>query len=102
VGFDKKRELLHVQMGMPLVVQSFGIFPDGSRALTPAVGHSSKNAVVPGEVTPVRLWDVTSGREVFCFRGHQDAIFSVAFSPSGARAISGSWDGTIRLWWLPE
>jgi small GTP-binding protein len=30
--------------------------------------------------------------------GHSDRVFSVAFSPDGRRALSGSADSTVRLW----
>lgn len=35
---------------------------------------------------------------VFRLEGHQDNVASVAFSPDGDRAVSGGWDGTVRLW----
>jgi len=32
------------------------------------------------------------------FKGHTEAVRSVAFSPDGRRALSGSRNGTLRLW----
>jgi len=32
------------------------------------------------------------------FKGHESVIDSVAFSPNGRRALSGSYDETLRLW----
>jgi WD40 repeat protein len=32
------------------------------------------------------------------FTGHTDSVWSVAFSPDGQQAISGSYDRTLRLW----
>ncbi|KAJ7927925.1 WD40 repeat-like protein [Mycena leptocephala] len=31
-------------------------------------------------------------------RGHTDSVTSTAFSPDGARVVSGSHDGTVRIW----
>ena len=32
--------------------------------------------------------------------GHTDRVAAVAVTPDGARAVSGSWDGTLRVWEL--
>jgi WD40 repeat protein len=39
-----------------------------------------------------------SGRELRRLQGHKDQVLSVAFSPSGQRALTGSADGSVRLW----
>ncbi|MCY3019106.1 MAG: hypothetical protein NTW87_08775 [Planctomycetota bacterium] len=46
----------------------------------------------------MKLWDVATGRELRTFSGHTDGVFSVAFSPDGKLALSGSWDKTLKLW----
>jgi WD40 repeat protein len=47
----------------------------------------------------VRLWDVASGQEIACLEGHAANVNCVAFVPEG-HALSGSSDGTVRLWSL--
>ena len=44
------------------------------------------------------LWDVESGKPVRAFRGHGDAVWSVAFSRDGSRCLSGGADFQARLW----
>src|SRR4051812_47967071 len=43
---------------------------------------------------------VTSGRKLRRFAGHTGRVLSVAFSPDGKRALSGSADHTLKLWEL--
>ncbi|CCA77468.1 hypothetical protein PIIN_11445 [Serendipita indica DSM 11827] len=51
-----------------------------------------------------RTFKVTEGLEAMysrlprALRGHQDGVMAVGFSPDGSRIVSGSSDGTIRLW----
>jgi WD40 repeat protein len=37
-------------------------------------------------------------RELRAFRGHDDQVWSAAFSPDGARVVTASMDKTARLW----
>jgi tetratricopeptide (TPR) repeat protein len=46
----------------------------------------------------VRLWEVSTGRELRRFKGHMSWVLSLAFSGDGRHALSGSADGTVRLW----
>ena len=46
----------------------------------------------------MRLIDADSGIQLKSLGGHTDWVVSVAFSPDGTRGLSGSRDGTVRLW----
>mmetsp|Transcript_2383 Transcript_2383/g.6000 ORF Transcript_2383/g.6000 Transcript_2383/m.6000 type:complete len:559 (-) Transcript_2383:853-2529(-) len=48
--------------------------------------------------TTVKLWDVDSGRAVHTLRGHQESVYSVAFSPNGQYVATGSFDKTLCVW----
>jgi WD40 repeat protein len=43
------------------------------------------------------LWDLT-GKLIQEFKGHQDWVNSVSFSPDGKYIATASWDNTARLW----
>jgi WD40 repeat protein len=45
----------------------------------------------------IRLWNAQSHRE-YWLAGHTDDAYDIAFSPDGKWLISGSKDGTLRLW----
>jgi len=61
---------------------------DGNTLLT---GSTDKTA---------RLWDVATGREIRCFKGHAAGIIGVAVSPDGKVAATSRspGDGTVRVW----
>jgi WD40 repeat protein len=48
--------------------------------------------------SPIRLVDLSNGKEVGTLTGHADVVQAPAFSRDGARLASGSRDGTIRFW----
>jgi hypothetical protein len=46
----------------------------------------------------LKLWEVTSGRDLRTFKGHSGTVNGVAFSPDGRTLLSGSDDGALRRW----
>jgi GTPase SAR1 family protein/predicted phosphodiesterase len=46
----------------------------------------------------IRLWDIESGRLVRALEGHQNSVWSVAWSGDGQWLASGAEDGTVRVW----
>lgn len=45
-----------------------------------------------------RVLDLKKGTELIKLSGHKGKVRSVAFSPDGRLALTGSWDLTARLW----
>jgi WD40 repeat protein len=47
----------------------------------------------------LRIWDAYAGVAIGQpLQGHEGAVWSVAFSPDGAKIVSGSSDQTVRIW----
>lgn len=48
------------------------------------------------------IWDLRTGFLLERFEGHENSVYSVAFSPNGNSIISGSLDQTLRIWDLSQ
>lgn len=46
----------------------------------------------------IQVWDLSSGKSVKEFIGHQEAVIMVDVSKDGSRLISGSADNTAKIW----
>jgi len=51
-----------------------------------------------GEAFEVYVWSVQTGKLLDVMVGHEGPISGIAFSPSGERMATSSWDGTARIW----
>jgi WD40 repeat protein len=48
------------------------------------------------------VWDVQTGAEERTLTGHSDGVTAVAVTPDGRRAISASYDRTLKVWDLDQ
>lgn len=84
------RAAVRALTGHPGPVNAVAFSADG--ALLAAAGGE------PGVAGEVRLWSVADGKLVKTFRGHEDAIYSLALAPDGRRFATGSYAHQILLW----
>jgi WD40 repeat protein len=70
-----------------------------------AFSHDGKLLATGGgnqKEAELKLWDVKTRREIRSLKGHKDLLTSVAFSPDDSMLVTGSRDGTVRLWYLRQ
>jgi len=70
----------------------------GARSV--AISQDGKHLAVGTQVinSNVEIWSIEKGSRIEMLKGHTGAINSVAFSPAGSKLVSGSDDGTLRIW----
>ena len=73
-------------------------FPLTINLITSAQFSPDDKMILIGSKEHAYLCDTQTGKVLHKLKGHTKRVYSVAFSPDGARALTGSEDGTIRLW----
>src|SRR5919202_4190530 len=81
-----RRGLLRTLEGHSNSVNAVAVTADDKRAISGSYDHTLK------------VWDLTTGQELFTLEGHSNSVNAVAITAEGKRAISGSDDNTIKVW----
>lgn len=79
----------------------FSSFGEGNIPRSLAFSPDNRVIVSAGGNTEdfdIRIWDVTTGSLLNVLKGHTGIVWQVTFSPDGRLLVSGSGDGTARIW----
>jgi WD40 repeat protein len=109
-SFDGTMRLWDLQTGKKIrrfdgpgnFVESVSFTPDGKRAVCSYGPGSAAKVYDEDPRCSLRLWDLATGKELKQFKGHGGPVLSLAVSGDGRLLVSGSADGTMRLWEMPK
>jgi WD40 repeat protein/TolB-like protein len=77
-------------------INSLAYSPDGLFFVSASYSRTMGGRGV--EYNKVSIWNAETGQETLVLEGHTSVVNSVAYSPDGRQIISGSTDGTIKIW----
>ena len=66
--------------------------------LSVAFSRDGKSIFSASHDNTIRLWEVSSGKQLKEFRGHTKGVNILALNADGSRFLSGSYDATVRFW----
>ena len=84
---EPPRKVANLRPDEPGPIAALGWSPDGRR-----LGIGLVLAPI------VEIWDVADRRQVVALEGHAQQVNVLRFHPDGDLILTGSWDGTARLW----
>ncbi len=87
---------IHNATNGKLVLTMLGRHNAGPKGVT--YTPNGKRLISSAQDGKAKLWDASTGEELYTLHGHSKAIDSMALHPSGAWLATGDRDGTIRLW----
>lgn len=73
-------------------IESIIFTPDNKKIIT---GGGSNDNII-------RIWDITTGKEIRKLNGHHNRVLALAITPDGETLVSGSQDGSIVFWDLKK
>ena len=89
ISFPPKYAPMRVEWGHSVQANAIALLAGGRQAL---IAHLSR----------LHCYDLGTKRLIATYTGHEGLITGLAISPNERRAVSGSEDGTVRIWHLDD
>ena len=88
---------VHVLKGHRRLVSAVVFSSDGRRVVS---GNGKEEVAMNPWInrTTAKVWDATTGQELFTLTGPEEGVNSVAFSPDNSHIALGCVDGTVRVY----
>ncbi|CAI4229779.1 unnamed protein product [Auanema sp. JU1783] len=97
-GYTKAQaRIIDIETGSVLLSFDFG--EEAMGLITRILSHPTMAmTVIAGDDRKIRYFDNTTGKQIHSTVAHMDGISSLAIDPNGLYLLSGSHDGSLRLW----
>lgn len=96
------KELVRILNGHQDEIRSVAFSRDGKYLVSVSGGWESPlsdgGVAEKSKDNSVRLWEVSTGRELKIFTGHTSPVYAVSFSLDGKKIYSAGYDSTVRIW----
>jgi WD40 repeat protein len=98
---ELSRPATAMSMDPNALLDSFDLSADFDRSSGLAVTADGRLAA-RGHGNVVKIWDVASDQDVADLAGHTSDVTSVVYAANARLLVSGSRDGTLRIWSVPK
>uniref|UniRef100_A0A1I7XP08 WD_REPEATS_REGION domain-containing protein n=1 Tax=Heterorhabditis bacteriophora TaxID=37862 RepID=A0A1I7XP08_HETBA len=92
-------QIIDIETGNPVLVFDFGDDISLGSRITRILSHPTMPlTLIAGDDRKIRYFDNSTGKLVHSAVAHVEGISSLAIDPNGLYLLSGSHDGSLRLW----
>lgn len=92
-GSDQRIKVWNLQKRQEI----FSFYGHANWVRTIVFSPDSKAFLTAGDPN-IKVWDASTGKKIYSFKGHSKPICSLALSYDGRILVSGSVDGTVKVW----
>ena len=92
---DKNTRIWDAETGQTVAILETS---DTDTTLRTTFSPDGRQVLTASSIGALRLWDVSTRKEIRRFNGHERPVIDVAFTADGRHVVSASIDRSLRLW----